>query len=62
MLGESELERVFPDRKLKVFVGTWNLCGIRDIPASLSSFVLPDAVEQLCDIYAIGTQESGPNR
>lgn len=62
MLGEAELDRTLPDRNLKVFVGTWNMCGTKNVPEALASFVLPDSVELMSDVYVIGTQESGPNR
>lgn len=27
LLGAAELEHVFPDREVKIFVGTWNMNG-----------------------------------
>jgi len=27
MLGQEELEKYFPDQKLRVFVGSWNMNG-----------------------------------
>jgi hypothetical protein len=62
LLGESELDRAFPDRQLKVFVGTWNMCGSKTVSQSLAAFILPDACELVNDVYVIGTQESGPSR
>ena len=75
MLSASELERFFPERKARVFVGTWNMCEHRfstkvkvkagetdKVSEDVDDFLLPETCELVHDIYAIGTQESCPNR
>ena len=62
LLGTEELERFFPDRKIRLFVGTWNMCEMKKVPSSLDDFMLPDNCDFVCDMYVIGTQESTPNR
>jgi phosphatidylinositol-bisphosphatase len=61
-LGSDELERYFPDRKMRIFIGTWNMCELKEIPSSLDEFILPETSEYVHDMYVIGTQESCPNR
>ena len=29
LLGSEELDRLFPDRKMKVYVCTWNMCELK---------------------------------
>lgn len=62
MLGAAELQRYFPERRMTIFVGTWNMGGMRDIPLLMDNFLLPEVVESLQDAYVIGTQEAAPNR
>ena len=62
VLGATELDRYFPERRMRVFVGTWNMCGMRDVPSSLNDFVLPETAEFVQDAYVIGAQEAIPNR
>ena len=62
LLGAEELERYFPDRKMRIFVGTWNMCELKTVPESVDDFVLPDNVDYIQDCYVIGTQESTGNR
>lgn len=57
LLGEEELNRYFPDRKVNVFVATWNMNGLAS-PASLDDLLLPKTIEYVPDIYAIGVQEA----
>merc|ERR1719186_79144 len=40
LLGTQELERHFPDRKLRLFIGTWNMNGCVP-PRRLADFLLP---------------------
>ncbi|CAH1787853.1 unnamed protein product [Owenia fusiformis] len=61
LLGTEELERYFPDRKLRVLVGTWNMMELKSIDADISDFILPDTCEFVQDLYVIGTQESLSN-
>ncbi len=58
----DELERYFPDHKMRIFVGTWNMCEMKELPESLNDFVLPESSEYVHDIYVIGTQESHSSR
>uniref|UniRef100_A0A147BG75 Putative inositol polyphosphate 5-phosphatase n=1 Tax=Ixodes ricinus TaxID=34613 RepID=A0A147BG75_IXORI len=57
LLGEEELSRYFPDRKVHVFVATWNMNGLAP-PPNLDDLMLPETIEHVPDIYAIGVQES----
>lgn len=59
LLGSEELQRYFPDRKVKIFAGTWNMEGCKDmISQQIVDFILPETCEHVQDIYAIGTQEN----
>lgn len=57
LLGVEELNRYFPDRTLKIFIGTWNM-EKKAVPKNLDDFILPKHKEYLQDIYVIGVQES----
>ncbi|XP_022830712.1 72 kDa inositol polyphosphate 5-phosphatase isoform X1 [Spodoptera litura] len=61
LLGAAELEHVFPDREVKIFVGTWNMNG-QPPPKELADFIFPNQVTHVPDIFAIGTQESFSER
>ncbi|KAH7980557.1 hypothetical protein HPB49_017259 [Dermacentor silvarum] len=61
LLGEQELNRYFPDRKVNVFVATWNMNGLAS-PASLDDLLLPKTIEYVPEIYAIGVQEAMSDR
>lgn len=61
LLGVAELEHVFPDREVKIFVGTWNMNG-QSPPRELADFIFPSQVKHVPDIFAIGTQESYSER
>ncbi|XP_022247210.1 72 kDa inositol polyphosphate 5-phosphatase-like [Limulus polyphemus] len=61
LLGPSELLRYFPDQKVSVFVGTWNMNGQLP-PKNLDDFLLPLGVNHLPDIYAVGVQEGVQDR
>ncbi|XP_047529876.1 inositol polyphosphate 5-phosphatase E isoform X1 [Vanessa atalanta] len=61
LLGAAELEHVFPDREVKIFVGTWNMNG-QAPPKELADFIFPNEVKHVPDIFAIGTQESFSER
>lgn len=45
LLGEEELNRYFPDRKVNVFVATWNMNGL---VSSYSSFLFPLCEHRTC--------------
>nr|XP_032832265.1 phosphatidylinositol polyphosphate 5-phosphatase type IV [Petromyzon marinus] len=62
LLGADELERHVPQRRLRVFVGTWNMQGRRSLPASLDDFLLPAEAPFLQDAYVVGVQEAAPDR
>ncbi|XP_063380747.1 inositol polyphosphate 5-phosphatase E isoform X3 [Cydia fagiglandana] len=61
LLGAAELEHVFPEREVKIFVGTWNMNG-QAPPKELADFIFPNQVKHVPDIFAIGTQESYSER
>ncbi|XP_026488383.1 inositol polyphosphate 5-phosphatase E isoform X2 [Vanessa tameamea] len=61
LLGAAELEHVFPDREVKIFVGTWNMNG-QAPPKELADFIFPNEVKHVPDVFAIGTQESFSER
>ena len=61
LLGAEELERYFPDRNIRVFVGTWNMNG-QTPPRHLSDFLLPQRIDFVPDVLVIGSQESFPER
>lgn len=57
LLGEEELSRYFPNRKVQIFVAIWNMNGLPP-PPSLDDLLLPGTIEHVPDIYAIGVQEA----
>ncbi|XP_039269393.2 phosphatidylinositol polyphosphate 5-phosphatase type IV-like isoform X1 [Styela clava] len=57
LLGADELNRYFPDRMLRLFVGTWNMQR-KGVPRNLNDFLLPQHEEYLQDMYVIGVQEA----
>lgn len=61
LLGPVELEKVLPNRELKIFIGTWNMNG-QTPPKELNDFMLPCHIETVPDLLAIGTQESCSER
>lgn len=61
LLGPVELEKVLPNRELKIFIGTWNMNG-QNPPKQLNDFMLPSDIETVPDLLAIGTQESCSER
>ncbi|XP_071820494.1 uncharacterized protein [Apostichopus japonicus] len=61
LLGKEELERNLPDRKIRVFVSTWNMHEEKVLPDNLEDLVLPEESIILQDIYVVGTQESTPD-
>ncbi|XP_019699322.1 inositol polyphosphate 5-phosphatase E isoform X1 [Harpegnathos saltator] len=61
LLGPVELEKVLPNRELKIFIGTWNMNG-QSPPKELNDFMLPSDIETIPDLLAIGTQESCSER
>ncbi|GAB0092546.1 Inositol polyphosphate 5-phosphatase E [Sergentomyia squamirostris] len=61
LLGASELEKVLPNREVKIFVGTWNM-NEQNPPKQMNDFVLPLGMDHVPDIVSIGTQESCSER
>ncbi|XP_072344988.1 phosphatidylinositol polyphosphate 5-phosphatase type IV isoform X2 [Scyliorhinus torazame] len=61
LLGASELDRYFPDRRVRVFITTWNMQGQR-LPDKLDDLLLPCDSQYIQDLYVIGTQEGIPDR
>ncbi|XP_046470066.1 inositol polyphosphate 5-phosphatase E isoform X1 [Neodiprion pinetum] len=61
LLGPVELEKVLPNREIKIFVGTWNMNG-QSPPKELNDFMLPSCMETIPEMLAIGTQESCSER
>ena len=62
MLGSNELERFFPERKMHIFVGTWNMADAKIVPDCLDDFILPESCDYVQDVYVIGSQESVASR
>ncbi|GAB6021930.1 inositol polyphosphate 5-phosphatase, variant 2 [Chamberlinius hualienensis] len=59
LLGAGNLSSHFPDHSLTLFVGTYNVNETASLPSSdLSDFLLPESVDDVPDLYAIGTQEN----
>lgn len=56
LLGIEELSRYFPDNKVKIFIGTWNM-NSQNSPKDINDFLLPEKIDFVPDIYAIGVQE-----
>ena len=61
LLGTGELERQFPDRTIRIFVGTWNMNG-QVPPRHLSEFLLPHDLKYVPDLLVVGTQETFPEK
>ncbi|OCT96077.1 phosphatidylinositol polyphosphate 5-phosphatase type IV-like [Xenopus laevis] len=62
LLGEDELERCLPQKSLRIFTGTWNMNGKKDLPDRLDDFLFPSGAESAQDLYVIGVQEGCPYR
>ncbi|ELU08167.1 hypothetical protein CAPTEDRAFT_179440 [Capitella teleta] len=58
LLGSEELKRFFPEKKMRIFIGTWNMCELKALPDSVDDFLLPETSDYIHDAYVIGTQES----
>lgn len=61
LLGASELDRYFPNRKVQIYVSTWNVHGSVSVE-TLNDFFLPNDIENLPDMYVVGIQEASPHR
>ncbi|XP_061586498.1 phosphatidylinositol polyphosphate 5-phosphatase type IV [Cololabis saira] len=62
LLGAEELDRYFPDRRVGIYVVTWNMQGEKFLPANLNDLLLPTDSEFAQDFYIIGVQEGCPDR
>ena len=61
ILGADELDRYFPNRSLRIFIGTWNM-NEQNPPRYLSDFLLPQDIEFVPDMLVISSQESYHDR
>lgn len=55
--GPGLLESYFPDREVSVFVGTWNMGEMKDLPDSIDDFILPVTHNTVADVFVVGLQE-----
>ncbi|KAL5011304.1 hypothetical protein ScPMuIL_009855 [Solemya velum] len=55
---EEELQKFFPDHKVHVWVGSWNMGEIKETKECLDDFLLPEESSYMQEIYAVGTQEN----
>ncbi|XP_018519687.1 phosphatidylinositol polyphosphate 5-phosphatase type IV [Lates calcarifer] len=62
LLGAEELDRYFPNRRVGVYIATWNMQGEKGLPANLDDLLLPTDSEFAQDFYIIGVQEGCPDR
>ncbi|XP_053551542.1 phosphatidylinositol polyphosphate 5-phosphatase type IV isoform X2 [Bombina bombina] len=62
LLGADELDRYFPERKVGIFIATWNMQGKKELPENLDDFLLPPDDDFAQDMYVIGVQEGSPDR
>lgn len=62
LLGAEELDRLFPDRRVGIYIATWNMQGEKGLPVNLDDLLLPTDSEFAQDFYVIGVQEGCPDR
>ncbi|XP_038558339.1 phosphatidylinositol polyphosphate 5-phosphatase type IV [Micropterus salmoides] len=62
LLGAEELDRYFPERRVGIYIATWNMQGEKGLPANLDDLLLPTDSEFAQDFYIIGIQEGCPDR
>ncbi|XP_068166343.1 phosphatidylinositol polyphosphate 5-phosphatase type IV [Antennarius striatus] len=62
LLGAEELDRYFPNRRVGVYVITWNMQGEKGLPGDIDDLLLPTDSEFAQDFYIIGVQEGCPDR
>ncbi|XP_056275163.1 phosphatidylinositol polyphosphate 5-phosphatase type IV [Pseudoliparis swirei] len=62
LLGAEELDRHFPDRRVGIYVATWNMQGEKGLPSNLDDLLLPTDSEFAQDFYIIGVQEGCPDK
>ena len=61
--GKPELDYFFPERSVKVFIGTWNMAAPKTLPDEIENFFLPDYASSnyaapAPHIFVFGIQES----
>lgn len=57
MFNDDELVKYFPEHKITVYIGTWNMAS-RQPPDDMNSFALPESVQYLADVLVFGVQEA----
>lgn len=62
LLGAEELDRYFPDRRVGIYIATWNMQGEKGLPGNLDDLLLPTDSEFAQHFYIIGVQEGCPDR
>ncbi|KAL0979594.1 hypothetical protein UPYG_G00187040 [Umbra pygmaea] len=62
LLGAEELDRYFPERRVGIYIATWNMQGEKGLPINLDDLLLPTDSEFAQDFYIIGVQEGCPDR
>lgn len=62
LLGAEELDRYFPERRLGIYIATWNMQGQKELPYNLDDLLLPTDTDFVQDVYVIGVQEGCPDR
>ncbi|XP_068105224.1 phosphatidylinositol polyphosphate 5-phosphatase type IV [Hyperolius riggenbachi] len=62
LLGAEELDRYFPDRRMGVYIATWNMQGRKELPDRLDDLLLPSDDDFAQDMYVVGVQEGSPDR
>uniref|UniRef100_A0A4W5L9P3 Phosphatidylinositol polyphosphate 5-phosphatase type IV n=1 Tax=Hucho hucho TaxID=62062 RepID=A0A4W5L9P3_9TELE len=62
LLGAEELDRYFPERRVGIYIATWNMHGEKGLPNNLDDLLLPTDSEFAQDFYIIGVQEGCPDR
>ncbi|KAL4617397.1 72 kDa inositol polyphosphate 5-phosphatase isoform X1 [Arapaima gigas] len=62
LLGAEELDRYFPERKMGIYIVTWNMQGEKGLPNNLDDLLLPTDSEFAQDFYVIGVQEGCDDR
>ncbi|XP_018606340.1 phosphatidylinositol polyphosphate 5-phosphatase type IV isoform X2 [Scleropages formosus] len=62
LLGAEELDRYFPERRVGIYIVTWNMQGEKGLPNNLDDLLLPTDSEFAQDFYVIGVQEGCDDR
>ncbi|XP_064165225.1 phosphatidylinositol polyphosphate 5-phosphatase type IV isoform X1 [Anguilla rostrata] len=62
LLGAGELDRYFPERRVGVYIVTWNMQGEKELPSNLDDLLFPMDTEAAQDLYIIGVQEGCADR